>query len=128
MALGSGAAFMGVPSVQATPGARLKVWPLKDAATGAARIVLINKDASATAGAFLRLPASNYGDGKLVRLLGGPRGLSEEWGVSLGNMTYSIGGQPFGVPAGEVVARAQGGSYTIVMPPASAALLIVPTV
>jgi hypothetical protein len=120
--------------------ARSQVWPLRDTATGAGRIVLLNKDAHTTAGLVLRFPASSgYGDGKLIRLVGA-RGLAEEWSVSLGNMTYKIGGKPFGVPAGEVVVQAppydSGGggpdlsrysqSYTVVMPPGSAALLILP--
>lgn len=135
MALGSGAAFMSRPFFQATPTARVKVWALKDPATGAARVVLINKDATAGGGIVLRFPANTgYKDGKLLRLVG-QKGLEDQWSVSLGGMTYAIGGKPFGVPEGEMVVQSTGGSsqqglegypvsYTVSLPPASAALLI----
>jgi hypothetical protein len=133
MALGSGAAFMQTPLFHPTPGATLKVWPLKDTATGAARIVIINKGESG-GGVVLRfLESAGYGDGKLLRLVG--RSLDDQWGVKLGNMAYTLGGKPFGVPEGERVVKSttlSGAfgmevypvSYTISMPPGSAALLI----
>lgn len=135
MALGSGASFMHQPLSYPTPGSRLKIWSLKDAKTGAARIVLINKHATDGAGVVLRFPESaGYGDGKLLRLVG-QKGLEDQWSVSLGGMAYTIAGKPFGVPEGERVPRSTslGGrdgmevyplSYTISMPPGSAALLI----
>uniref|UniRef100_A0A383V8Y6 Beta-glucuronidase C-terminal domain-containing protein n=1 Tax=Tetradesmus obliquus TaxID=3088 RepID=A0A383V8Y6_TETOB len=103
MALGSGAQLVKL-DLQALPGAKLKVWPLLDTKSGAMRIVLINKHATAAAGMSVRLPDDGYADGKLLRLLG-KRGLEDEWGVSLGNMTYNLGGQVFGDPAGEIIAR-----------------------
>jgi hypothetical protein len=135
MALGSGASFMSQPLFQATPGSRIKVWPLRDAKTGSARVVLINKDATQGAGIVLRfLESAGYGDGKLLRLVG-QKGLQDQWGVKLGGMAYTLGGKPFGVPEGEVVTRSTSlsgahgmeqypVSYTISMPPGSAALLL----
>lgn len=133
MALGSGAAFISTPSFQATPGSKIKVWALKDTSSGAVRIVLINKDGTGGAGIVLRFPTSaGFKDGKLLRLVG-QKGLEDQWSVSLGGMTYTLGGKPFGVPEGEVVTQSvspQQGmegypvSYTVSMPPGSAALLM----
>lgn len=133
MALGSGAAFISTPSFQATPGSKIKVWALKDTSSRAVRIVLINKDGVGGAGVVLRFPESaGFKDGKLLRLVG-QKGLEDQWSVSLGGMTYTLGGKPFGVPEGEVVTQSvspQQGmegypvSYTVSMPPGSAALLM----
>ncbi|KAF6257756.1 glycoside hydrolase superfamily [Scenedesmus sp. NREL 46B-D3] len=103
MALGSGAQLVKL-DLQAIPGAKLKAWPLLDTKSGSLRIVLINKHKTAAAGVSVRLPDDDYADGKLLRLLG-KRGLEDEWGVSLGNMTYNLGGRVFGVPAGEIITK-----------------------
>jgi hypothetical protein len=154
MALGSRAQLVKL-DLQAIPGAKLKVWPLLDTKSGSMRIVLINKHANAAAGVSVWLPDDGYADGKLLRLLG-KRGLEDEWGVSLGNMTYNLAGRVFGVPAGEIItreaaglmtggsARANAGAvvtesgsgegaagvpgvkYTVIMPAGSAALLVIP--
>jgi hypothetical protein len=154
MALGSGAQLVKL-DLQAIPGAKLKVWPLLDTMSGSMRIVLINKHATAAAGVSVRLPDDGYADGKLLRLMG-KRGLEDEWGVSLGNMTYNLGGRVFGVPAGEIITREAAGTitarpagadagavvtesgsgdsaagvagvkYTVIMPAGSAALLVIP--
>lgn len=135
MALGTGASFIPQPLSYPTPGSRLKVWSLKDAQTGEVRVVLINKHATDGAGIVLRFPESaGFEDGKLLRLVG-QKGLEDQWSVSLGGMAYTLGGKPFGVPEGERVTRStslpgQDGmevwpvSYTVSMPPGSAALLI----
>jgi hypothetical protein len=118
MALGSGAQLVKL-DLQAIPGAKLKVWPLLDTKSGSMRIVLINKHATAAAGVSVRLPDDGYADGKLLRLTG-KRGLEDEWGVSLGNMTYNLGGQVFGVPAGEIIAREDAGQLGTAAGPAAA--------
>lgn len=100
MALGQGARLVQL-DLKAKPQAKLKVWALQDYNSGSLRVVLINKHATAGAGVAVQLPAG-YHDGKLIRLMG-KRGLEDEWGISLGNMTYNLGGQAFGVPAGEVI-------------------------
>lgn len=135
MALGSGSHLIGQQTMN-KPGTKIKVWPLEDEKSGVARVVIINKHATAGTGVYVQLPDWGYSHGKLIRLLG-KRGLSDEWGVSLGNMTYTLTGQPFGYPAGEIIYKEQPqrttqekGSnllqYKVYMPPASAALLIVP--
>lgn len=135
MALGTGANFMPQALSYPTPNSRLKIWSLTDSKTGEARVVLINKHATDDAGVVLRFPESaGFGDGKLLRLVG-QKGLEDQWTVSLGGVAYTIGGKPFGIPEGERVVKSnqlegRDGmevypvSYTISMPPGSAALLI----
>lgn len=137
MALGAGSHLI-TQQTNNRPGTKIKVWPLEDDHSGVVRVVIINKHASASTGVEIQLPDLGYSHGKLIRLLG-KRGLEDEWGVSLGNMTYSLTGQPFGYPSGEIIYREQPQSntnekafplyplvYKVHMPPASAALLVVP--
>jgi hypothetical protein len=121
--------------MQATYDSRIKVWPVVDSATGAVRVVLINKDASGGAGVVLRFPAlAGLENGKLLRLVG-QKALQDQWDVQLGGVAYTLGGKPFGVPEGEVVVMSTSNSapqglegypvsYTVSLPAGSAALLI----
>jgi hypothetical protein len=141
MALGPGSSILRA-NLQVSQGSKIKAWALHEDGRGGAspiRVVLINKHKHAGCNVAVQLPAahggSGYGSGKLIRLLG-RQGLSDEWSVSLGNMTYTLGGEPFGHPAGEVVppeanqASAAGGQpqlrYSMYMPGSSAALLTIP--
>lgn len=134
MALGSGARFIG-QQTNNRPSTKIKVWPLEDNKSKVVRVVIINKHATSGTGVRVELPDVGYTNGKLIRLLG-KRGLTDEWGVSLGNMTYTLTGKPFGYPAGEIIYKQQYQrntqeksfpvTYNMYMPPASAALLIVP--
>eukprot|EP00775_Hariotina_reticulata_P005212 gene5212-5450_t len=140
MALGQGVSFIANPVVEAGSNPLVKVWPLVDNKSGAVRVVLINKHKSKPAGVAIRLVAAageQYADGKVIRMLG-KKGLADQWGVSLGGMTYKIGGAVKGAPAGEVVKgqtvsettdRRRSGTvwkYPVRLPAGSAALVVIP--
>jgi hypothetical protein len=139
MALGQGVSFISNPVIQTGSNRLVKVWPLVDNKTGGVRVVLINKHKSNPAYVAIRVAAAGgeqYADGKVIRMLG-KQGLTDQWRVSLGGMTYKIGGAMKGTPAGELVKgqvldkinQEKSGTvwkYPVTLPPGSAALLVIP--
>jgi hypothetical protein len=130
IAVGSGSSFM-QQDLKVSQGGRLKVWPLREKASGTIRVVMINKHASAGSRVVVQLSQKGYGEGKLIRMIS-RNGLWTTMGtdVTIGNVTYQVGGTPLGVPTGERVTRTWPANgrvqYTVYVPAASAALLVLP--
>jgi hypothetical protein len=139
-ALGAGSAMIG--RWDETGPETVKVWPLRDAASGSLRVLVLNKAAFAAANVDVRVNrAAGYGAGSLLRLVArGANPLAAADGITLGGQYYQHGGALAGVEVKEAVPaalvrvpRKSGGGgvdtllrYRVYMPPGSAALLTIP--
>jgi hypothetical protein len=117
-------------AVASGPGEGLKVWPLWDEAEKELRIVVINKRANEAIDAVLRIAKpGGYGAASVARLVAaGDAPLQAKGGVSIGGITYGLGGKLQGTPAIETVARSASDgklAWKIYMSPGSAALVTI---
>jgi hypothetical protein len=105
-----------------TTSANLKAWAFLDA-NGAVRVAVINKDTIAAGVVTFQLPGR--GAGSLSRLLA--PGLTATNGITCAGQTFdgTTDGLPLGTPFTEAV-QSVSGTYTVALPPVSAALLVVP--
>ncbi len=117
---------------QELPYGALKVWPLWGDAEKELRVVVINKRADEAMDVTLRIPkAGGYGDSKITRLVAqGDAPLEAKSGISVGGITYGMGGKLQGSPVTEAAARVavDGGkksAWKIYMPAGSAALVVI---
>ncbi len=122
---GSGTQETTILSKQISGSGPVKVWPLKQGAE--LRFVMINKGPDQAHTVQLELNSNAYGDGTLTRLVG--PSLTAKSGITIAGINYDTpGAEPSGQYQFEsvpVVSESSGSSYTVEMPPASAALLVV---
>jgi hypothetical protein len=111
----------------------LKVWPLWDEDKKQLRVVVINKRASDGFNATIGIPkASGYGDATVTRLVApGDNPLEARTGVTLGGEYFDDNAKLSGSPKTERAPRAYVGTpaqlaWRVYVPPASAALLVIP--
>jgi len=127
----SGAVLVAVNATRTT-NALIKAWAAVDAA-GAARVLVIHKDAGAAAPAAISIapPAPRAGAAALVRGLPGAGGAAAAWdaeGMSFGGLSWraTTDGRPTGAPVVEPVAAGADGAFAFDLPPASFAILELP--
>ncbi len=108
-----------------------QVWPLWGEDEKELRVVIINKRPLDAVNATLRLDKpGGFGAASITRLVAqGDRPLEARGGaISLGGITYVLGGEARGSPVAEAAPRfASGGrlAWTVYMPPGSAALVVI---
>jgi len=139
-AVGPGAGFVRTSASVGQPGF-VKVFPLKDASSGALRVVLINKSPREAGNVALRLPTGGRGAGSLPRATvtrmvargDSPLEAKEAGGaITLGGVWLDLGGVERGSAATEGVQAGPGAggggfaAYKVYMPPASAAIVEIP--
>jgi hypothetical protein len=132
---GSTMAGGGRPRADQGPDDGIKVWPLWGDAERELRVVVINKRPSEAVTVVLRLPrrlaGAGFGPAAVSRMVApGDAPLEARGGVSLGGITFAVGGAPQGAPTREAVPPAADDdgapAWPVYMPPGSAALVVIP--
>jgi hypothetical protein len=115
----------------ATTNPFIKCWSVVDR-NNLTRVVLIHKDVKATANATVTVVPAVSAAGDAVVMRGLPdaaKGVASKWNdaISLGGLTWATtsNGEPAGAAASERLPPV-GGEYTLQLPPASFAILMLP--
>ncbi len=119
----AGAKLLQVSAPSSLP---LKIWATRGT-DGKTRVELINKDVSNTYDATVQLPIGSATGPATVSRLGAVGGATATGDITLGGQSFGVDtttGRLFGAPQIETVEpNLVGSSYTVVVPPATAALL-----
>ena len=107
----------------------VKVWPVRSTATGTINVVVLHKNANATAAATVSIALgvheSQYALTATIIRLHSDGGLNAQFGVSLAGQTYdgSVDGKPVGARTEEQLKREVGAPFVFHVQPLDAVML-----
>ena len=110
----------------------IKAWSVTDR-LGETRVVVLHKDPAASANATITISPLGplNGQATLVRGLPGARGIASTWSdaISFGGLSFAStsNGVPSGAPTSEKISANGGGDFSFALPPASFAILTLPS-